>query len=179
MANDNTLKLIFNQTKLLKIKVMKTLIVIISTMLFLTLNSNGQNKTMTKFLENKETRQELFNTIQNDHELMMDFMQKMKGNQHAMMMINNNNNMMMGHEGQMGMNNNQMMDQTQMMNMMHNNPSMMEMMMSNMVNVCATDSIMSRKVINMMSQHPQMRSMMMQQMNQNGTMGTEMMHSTH
>ena len=157
---------------------MKTLIAIISAMLFLTVNSYGQNKTITRLLDNKETRQELFNTIQNDHELMMDFIQSMKGNQHTMTMMKNNN-MMMGNEGQ-GMNKYQMMNQSQMMNLMHNNPAMMEMMMSNMVNVSATDSTMTRKFINMMSQHPQMRGLMMNQMNQNGTtMGTGMMHSMH
>tara|TARA_R110002050_G_scaffold125855_1_gene246161 strand:- start:1933 stop:2088 length:156 start_codon:yes stop_codon:yes gene_type:complete len=41
-------------------------------------------------MENPEGRAEIFNNILNNHELMMEFMQVMKGNEHAMMMKGNN-----------------------------------------------------------------------------------------
>ena len=150
---------------------MKTIMIMISMVTFLSFNSLGQNKEITKLLNNQETRKELFSAIQNDHELMTDFMQNAKGNQHAMMMMGQNGQMM-GQNGQMGMNNKQqMMGQSDMMNMMHNNPEMMGMMMNNMISACATDSVMSRNLVHGMARYPQMRQMMKGYKNQQGTMG--------
>ncbi|MFB6318580.1 hypothetical protein [Saccharicrinis sp. FJH54] len=159
---------------------MKTLMVIISMFALMTMNSFGQTKTINKLLENKESKQELFNAIQNDHQLMSEFMQNMHGNQHAMMMWNNaqmngdneNSNMngqhMMHQNGTMNDSAQQyMMNRSQMMSLMHNNPQMMQLMMKNMVNVSATDTVMSQHLVNQMMQYPQMMYMM----NHQGHMG--------
>lgn len=151
---------------------MKTLLIIISMLLFFTINSCSQNEETARLLNNKVTRQEVFNSIQNNHDLMNEFMQNAKGNQHAMMMMQGNNQMM-GQTGQMGMNNEQkMMGKSYMMDMMHNNPEMMQMMMNNMVSVCATDSVMSGNLLHTMAQYPLMMRMMRNPMNYEGKMGT-------
>ena len=162
---------------------------LLTTLMVLILSTAGfaQNKAVDNVLENQENKTELFNAIQNDHQLMMEFMQNMHGNQHAMMMWKNNQMMgqqgeemnqqhqMMGQGHMMGTDGDYpMMDKSSMMDMMHNNPEMMQMMMNNMVDVCATDSVMSRNMINQMSQHPHMMQMMKGQMM--GTPGKGMMN---
>lgn len=166
---------------------MKMHMLTISMVLILSLSSFAQSETVDKVLKNQESKTELFNAIQNDHQLMMEFMQNMHGNQHAMMMWKNDKMMgqqgkemnqqhqMMGQEHMMGEDSDYpMMDKSSMMNMMHNNPVMMQMMMNNMVDVCATDSVMSHNMVDQMSQHPQMMQMMKDQMMM-GTPGKGMM----
>ncbi|MFB6341876.1 hypothetical protein ACE1ET_09140 [Saccharicrinis sp. FJH62] len=145
---------------------MKTLMIIISMFALMTMNIFGQTKTINNLLEIKESRQEVFNAIQNDHQLMSEFMQNMHGNQHALMMWNNaqmnGNNSNDQAQGQY------MMNRTQMLSLMHNNPQMMQALMNNMVNVSATDTVMSQHLVNQMMQHPQMMYMM----NHHGNMGS-------
>ena len=154
----------------MKMYLLTTLMVLI-----LSIGSFAQNEPVDKILKNQESKTELFNAIQNDHQLMIEFMQNMHGNEHAMMMWKNdqmmgkdkemNQHQMMGEGHMMGTGSkHQMMDKSNMMEMMHNNPEMMRVMMSNMVDVCATDSAMSHNMINQMSQHPQMMKMMKNQM---------------
>jgi len=154
---------------------MKMHMLTISMVLVLSLSSFAQSETVDKVLKNQESKMELFNAIQNDHQLMMEFMQNMHGNQHAMMMWKNdqmmgqnkemNQHQMMGQGNMMGSGSEHpMMDKNGMMQMMHNNPEMMQKMMNNMVDVCATDSVMSHNMVDQMSQHPQMMQMMKSQM---------------
>lgn len=132
-----------------------------------------QSKEISSVLNNQETRHELFNAIQNDHEMMTDFMQSAQDNQHAMMMMMMGNGQMMGNNGQMGMNNHQhMMGQNYMMNMMHNNPGRMDTIMNNMISAYATDSVMSRNMFKGMSQYPQMMQMMKGYMNSHQMIGS-------
>ena len=172
---------------------MKTLMVMISMFTLLTMNSFGQTKAINKLLENKDSRQELFNAIQNDHGLMSEFMQNMHGNQHAMMMWNNTQmdkdnangqmhgqHMMHQNESMNGSGHPYMMNRNQMMDLMHNNPQMMQMMMNNMVNVSATDTVMSQHLVNQMMQHPQMMNMMNNQEHMgNGGNGMMMNRNQH
>jgi len=113
---------------------MRTLVIIISVIGLITLNSCAQETDVKALLENTETRGEIINVIANDHNLMMEFMENMQGNNHAMQMMQGNKNMMgMMMKGQ-GM---QMMmkDSMMMKNMMHgmmNDGKMMGTMMKMM-----------------------------------------------
>ena len=108
----------------------------------------SQNTDVNALLQNPDTKQEVFSTIAGDHQTMMDFMNTMMDNEHAMMM-------MKGNEKMRGM----MMNQGNMMSMMKDNPDMMHNMMSGMM-----------KDGNMMSD-------MMQMMQQQGIMSEECMQS--
>lgn len=135
---------------------MKTLTLIVSLITFWTLNSCGQSENVNELLEKQETRNEIFNSILNSHELMTKFIHAMNNNEHAMMMMNNSGTMM-GHNGHMGMDNDyQMMNQTQMNNLMHENPEMMYNIMSNMMDYCIQDSIACNNITNIMSEYPHM-----------------------
>lgn len=66
---------------------MKTITLIFLLMPFWALNSFGQNADVAGLLDKPETRTEIFNTILNDHQLMMEFMNALQENNHAMMMM--------------------------------------------------------------------------------------------
>jgi hypothetical protein len=98
----------------------------------LTYNSYSQNADVKGLLNKPETRTEIFNTILNDHELMMDFMKAMKGNDHAMMTMQNESHEMGEMKAKTGTvemkGNPQMMGNGHMMEMMKENPEMMQKM---------------------------------------------------
>jgi hypothetical protein len=147
----------------------------------LTFNSLGQTTDINMLLEKPVTRNEIFNTILNNHELMTGFMKVMKENDHAMMMMTENDEMM-GKDGKMEMKEeHQMMDHNKMMGMIKDNPEMMQAMMSNMMEMCEKDTAMQSKMVSMMAQHPEMMRMCMQKMQNEGKMGNDsnmkMMHS--
>ena len=151
---------------------MKTIILVISVITVLSFNGYSQTTKESELLKNKETRNETFNAILNNHELMMDFMAAMKGNEHAMMRMNDNGKMAMGQKHQM-MNDNdksdmhqehQMMNHDQMMGMMQDNPEMMQKMMGNMMEMCEKDSAMRCKMADIMTQQPKIMNTMIQKM---------------
>lgn len=138
----------------------------------LVFNVNGQN-TDVRLLNNRETRTEIFNAIASDHQLMMDFMQVAKENEHgAMMMRNAENDQMHKMEskkgGLMKMN-----DEHQMTGMMKDNPEMMQKMMGSMMEMCEQDSAMRTQMVNMMTEHPEMMKMCMQKMTDKGIMQSD------
>jgi len=152
---------------------MKTLALTLTMITLLTFNGLGQSKEIKTLLDKPETRKEVFNTIMNDHELMMDFMNQMKGNQHAKMMMNENSQMK-PQDVKMDMKgDHQMMGHENMMNMMKNNPEMMQKMMSNMMEMCEKDSTMRDRMTDMMAQHPEMMQKCMQMMNEKGMSAKE------
>lgn len=143
---------------------MKTILIVISIISTLSFNAYSQTAKANQLLQNKEERNETFNAILNNHELMMDFMEAMKGNEHAMMMMKSNNQMM-DNNGKMGMGQeHQMVDNDKMMSMMKDNPEMMQKMMGSMMDICEKDSFMRCKMADMMVQHPEMMKTMMQKM---------------
>jgi hypothetical protein len=153
---------------------MKTLISIISIIAFITLNIYGQDKDVSTLLANPESRNEIINSILNNHDYMTEFIQAMHGNEHAMMMMNSgdnvegNNQMMMGSGNHWGMSgDNQIMDRNSMMNLMHQNPGMMQMMMGNMMDVVSSDSTMTNQMVNMMTSHPEIMQSMHRYNNDN------------
>ena len=99
---------------------MKKLAVISIAMLGLLLNSCNQPANVQSLLENPQTRNEIYSTILEDHQMMTDFMDQMTASEHGMMM-------MQGHEGMR----NRMMEGAQMMDMMKQNPKMMNQLMKN------------------------------------------------
>ncbi len=115
---------------------------------------------------------------------MMEFMNEMKNNDHAMLMMKQNHSMMnqkeegssamgVGHHMMELNNENQLMDHGAMMGMMKDNPEMMQKMMGNMMDMSEQDSTMRSKMSDMMIQHPQMMQVCMQKMKEQGMMGTD------
>jgi hypothetical protein len=180
---------------------MKTIALIFSIMTLITVNSLGQNANIKGLLEKPETRNEIFNTIMNSHELMTDFMNSANGNQHAMMMIRQNDrmteqngnmgmnggnqmmeqgnnmgsnggNQMMGSNGNMGTNKEYpMMNYNTMMSMMKENPAIMTQMMGNMMKIGEQDSTLGYNMTTIMLQHHAMMQALMDRMNQDGMLG--------
>ena len=135
---------------------MKTFLVIISMIGLLSFTSAGKDKKdVSSLLNNKQTRQEIFQAIQNNPQLMADFMQEMHGNQQALM----------------GQGNKQFMNQSYMLNLMKNHPEYMQQMMDSMIGASAKDSTWTRQMINQMARYPQMWQMMRYRMN--GMMGNQ------
>ena len=101
---------------------MKTLMVILSAIGLLSLNSCNQEKNAQALLENPETRNEIFTTIADNHDYMAEFMDNMPKSQHAMQMMHGNKNMMGS------------MMQGEGMQMMMKDSAMMHSMMNGMMN---------------------------------------------
>ena len=113
---------------------MKTLVIFISIVGLVSLNSCNQQADPQAVLENPETRTEVFNAITKNHDYMTEFMESMHGNQHAMQMMQGNKkmmgSMMQGEGMQMMMTDSTMMHS--MMNGMMNDGKMMGTMMKMM-----------------------------------------------
>jgi len=135
---------------------MKTIAIILFLSPIWALNSLGQDKEVSEFLNNVESRTVIFNEILNDHQLMMEFMDAMKDNKHAMMMWSDSS--------MMGMNDNQSEMMHQMMSKMKQNPDLMQSMMGNMMDMCERDSTHCKQMAEVMSEHPHMMMMGMQKM---------------
>ncbi|WP_366186639.1 hypothetical protein [Flavobacterium ovatum] len=130
---------------------MKTNVIILSLMVFVTLSSCNSKTDPKAILENPNSRKELFSTIANDHDLMTEFMVNMQGNK---MMIGN----MMGGNGM------QMMMKDSTMSV-----SLMQGMMGN--------HVMMQSMMTEMMKDPKMLQSMMQMMQQGGMMSKECMQS--
>ena len=133
---------------------MKTLVIIISIVGFMTFISCNQNADARAMLENTETRNEVFDAIAGNHDMMTSFMESMQGNDHAMQMMQGNkemmSNMMKGEGKQMMMKD--MMENKEMMNTM-----MSEMMgngekMGAMMNMMQEKGMMSDECMQAMKQ---------------------------
>tara|TARA_R110002074_G_scaffold161480_11_gene319555 strand:- start:25403 stop:25801 length:399 start_codon:yes stop_codon:yes gene_type:complete len=96
---------------------MKTRVLIFSIIGIMTFSSCNQSTDASSMLDNPETRNEIFNTIAGNHDMMTSFMETIQTNDHAMQMMQDSK-MMMG--TMMHGNNMQMMmkDSTMMGNMM-------------------------------------------------------------
>lgn len=81
-------------------------------------------------LKTPEVRDKVFDQILNDHELMMNFMNRLRTNEHAMMMMKSG-----------------------MTNQDTDNPEEMSGMMSDMMMKCDMDSSMCRNMTSMMAEH--------------------------
>ncbi len=160
-------------------KTIRTKTTIFVAVLLLTVNGYSQSTSVNAILDKPETRNEVFNTILGDHQLMTEFMTAMKGNDHAMMMMQNSDSQM---KEMKGMKENGGMESSstehkmhpgEMSGMMKDNPEMMMNMMGNMMDMCEKDSVMGNKMANMMSDHPEMMKMCMEKMNEKGMMGKD------
>ncbi|WP_142785824.1 hypothetical protein [Changchengzhania lutea] len=136
---------------------MKILVIVLSAIGLLSLNSCKQESDPQTLMENPETRTEIFNTITGNHDFMTEFMDNMQRSNHAMQMMQGNK-MMMGN--MMKGNDMQMMNDSTMMKNMMGNKHMMHSMMSEMMN------------------DENMMGNMMQMMNQNGMMSNDCMKSS-
>ena len=142
---------------------MKTIAIIFSMLTFFALSSNAQSKKVAKIMDNPEARIEVYNNIMNNHELMLEFMEMMKGNEHAIMMMQNGNHQMREINSQNGtteMNgNHQMMNSSSTMGTMKDNPGMNNEMMDK----CKGNSSM-HNMAEMMAQNPEMMNTCMKMM---------------
>lgn len=118
-------------------------VAIFSGLLLVTSCSNNVN--VDKLLQNETTRQEVFNTIASNRDMMNDFMGVMMNNKSA-------KTVMMNHKGMMGMmmkgnGMNMMNDSVMSMNMMH---SMMKngKMMGHMMQMMHDDGMMTTDCMN-------------------------------
>lgn len=111
---------------------MKTLLIVLSAVGLLSLNSCKQETNTQALMENPETRTEVFNAISKNHDYMTEFMESMHDNQHAMQMMQGNkkmmSSMMQGEGMQMMMKDSTMMHSMMdgMMKMMHEKGMMSE-----------------------------------------------------
>lgn len=146
---------------------MKTLTLIFSMITLLTFNSLGQSNDIDKLLEKPETRNEIFYTILNNHELMTEFMKAMKETDQATTMMENENHQISGMNAK---NVSLELESNQQMSMMKDDPDKMQAMMSDMMEMCEKDTAMQNKMAGMMAQHPEMMKKCMQKMQENGKM---------
>ncbi len=155
-----------------------------------TVNVLGQSGDVETLLKNRDTREDVFNTIMNDHNLMMEFMDQMSGNAHAMTMMRGNqvmmNNLLEGNHmqnGHMGDGNGMMGydgTNTQASHMGTGYGNMMGMAsgdsvneeilqeMGHLMDQCNTDSTICMQLTGVIAQHPDMMQMMMRMMHQEG-----------
>ena len=126
---------------------MKTLIVIFSLMAMVTLNSCDQKTDTKAILVNTMTRNEIFNEISSNHQLMTAFMKNMQNDDHAMQMMQGNK-MMMGN-----------------------------MMKGNGMQIMMKDSMMMKNMMQSMMKDGKMMGNMMQMMHANGMMTEDCMKS--
>tara|TARA_R100000353_G_scaffold26399_3_gene22425 strand:+ start:20883 stop:21362 length:480 start_codon:yes stop_codon:yes gene_type:complete len=101
---------------------MKTLLIVLSAVGLLSLNSCKQETNTQALMENPETRTEVFNAISKNHDYMTEFIESMHDNQHAMQMMQGNKKMMSS------------MMQGEGMQMMMKDSTMMHSMMDGMMN---------------------------------------------
>ena len=73
---------------------MKTLPIIFSIMVIVTLNSYTQKTDTNVMLQDSKTRTEIFTTITENQDYMTEFMENMQNSQHAMQMMEGNQKMM-------------------------------------------------------------------------------------
>jgi len=102
---------------------MKTLVIILSAIGLLSLNSCKQETDPQALMENPETRTEVFNTIMENQDYMTELMSQMQNSEQAMQMMQGNKKMM-GY----------MMQGEGMQMMMMDNKQMRHSMMSQMMN---------------------------------------------
>jgi hypothetical protein len=119
----------------------------IISVLLLTISCNN-SVNINQLLQNETSRQQVFEKIAANHEMMTGFMKVMMNDEHAKMM-------MKGHDGMKKM----MMGDGDMMKMMKDNPDMMHNMMSGMM------------------KDGKMMGHMMEMMNQEGMMSEECMET--
>lgn len=126
-------------------KIMKTLVIVIAMIPLMGMSALAQNPDVQKLMDNKEAREEIYNTIMNDHNLMMEFLGDVQDNDHAKAMIqqhhamydsdsgNSQGNMKGNNQQMMGNNRQHMMgnNQQHMMGNNRNNQNMMGMSQEN------------------------------------------------
>ncbi|KKN85259.1 hypothetical protein LCGC14_0280870 [marine sediment metagenome] len=124
-------------------KIMKTLVIILSAIGLLSLNSCNQKTDPTAMLENSETRTELFDAITSNHDYMTEFMGSIQENNHAMQMMQGNKKMMgtMMQDGGMKMMMKDSMMKKNMMQMMHEKGMMSEDCLESCKNMMAEEGL--------------------------------------
>lgn len=140
------------------------LVFIAATAVFLT--ACNQQPSTEAVLENESQRQEIMETIADDHDLMMEMHQTMMNSEHGKMM-------MMQDEGMMQM----MMGNKAMMKKMMDKPEMRQQMIQNMMQRMEQDSTMQQRMTGMMANHKGMMKSMMIKMHQKGMMSEPCMQS--
>jgi hypothetical protein len=111
---------------------MKTLVIILSAIGLLSLNSCKQETDPQALMENPETRTVVFSTIMENQDYMIELMSQMQNSEQAMQMMQDNKkmmgSMMQGEGMQMMMMDNKQMRHSMMSRMMNNEKMMGPMM---------------------------------------------------
>lgn len=81
-------------------KMMKGLTFLVLLIPLMGMNTLAQNSEVQKLMDNKETREEIYKSIMNDHTLMMEFLGNVQGNDHAKAMLQRHHAMYEAGEGE-------------------------------------------------------------------------------
>lgn len=111
-------------------------------------------------LKNPDYRQQTFEEIAKDHEMMSEFLDYAMTNEHAKMMMQSEKGMI-----EMMMSHNE-----QMMNFMKDNPEITDQAMGTIMQLAGEDSIMMQSIMDMMVKDHSMMSTMMDRLHQQGVM---------
>lgn len=131
---------------------MKTLAITLFALAIFGLTACNQQPAVHEVLDDQESREDVYKTIVNDEDMMVEFMNVMQDNQHAMMMMQGNEHMMSG---------------------MMNRENMMEMM-----SVYMNDSTACEHLTDSMMVHRRTMNMMLEKMHEQGMMNQECMEET-
>lgn len=118
---------------------MKKISFIVTTLMIFIISSCETNEAIEAddLAEEPELRQEVFQAIINDNELLSDFMDQMMENSNAMHQMMMNEKMMQ-----------QMFSQENMQMMQNMQPQMMQMMMDHMLQMAGSDSTLRNNMMN-------------------------------
>ncbi len=112
--------------------------------------SNAQEQTGAEILTDPQIRKEIMKTICKDHEMMVEMMEQMMQNDHALQMMTEDNQMMQ----------NMMSNRVMMMGMMKKDTLTTKMMMENMMHMMESDFVMCKMMGDMMMSNQHMMNMM-------------------
>ncbi len=132
-------------------------------------SSFAQQQDVRSLLENEQTREEIFNAIANDPEMMREFRQVMAQGDQMMMQDRRRDR----EPGRAEAGEQRMMDREQMRTMMHDNPEMMDRMLENMMQMAEEDPRMQQRMAEHMAEHPEVMESLMEHMRENGMMDEE------
>ena len=142
---------------------MKTLVIFISIVGLVSLNSCNQQADPQAVLENPETRTEVFNAITKNHDYMTEFMESMHGNPATMKMMQGNKKMMGSMMNGQGMQ--MMMKDSTIMHSMMNRMMGDGKMMGDMMKMMHEKGMMSEDCMESCSKMMSEKGMDMQGMN--------------
>lgn len=130
---------------------------IIGVVLVTIIGCSNKQQNADELLKDQKVQDDIMTTISGNHEMMMNMMKHMMGNDHAMQMMTGNNEMMK-----------MMTKGDHMMDMMGKDKDMMKEMMGHMMMISDKDSTMRKMMCESMMKDGKMMGMMKDMMKQKG-----------